>query len=349
MVELETLFDAHRRDPNTTDVLDSGEEYDEEDEDEDEEEEDDEEEEGEDDDSVHENPTENGAPSTPSLSGSAPDFSDDLAVYAAVCARVYEDTMEAKLQHQIFARARAMLDFLETPLSEDEGAGAIKDSSAWNWKSLHAGLLLIRRARASCPATSPSPAGFDAILSRFALIFAIICTHPAGLVLRPLMGQTVNGFFAPKTAGARAPSSPVLERLRGVLTRVLVITTLRGHSAGSTLDIQNSRRWLSAYLVFRGSIDGGKALCGLQGCGHILVPPPPGELLFRNSKRQFRLSVMSIRWRRVCSGDGLHKTLRCSAIYPSLVKIWRWHFNKILLLDWADLGRVVHLTCKLFT
>ncbi|KAJ7343133.1 hypothetical protein DFH08DRAFT_937791 [Mycena albidolilacea] len=334
MVELETLFDAHRRDPHATDVLESGEEYDEEDEDEDEDEEENDEVEGEDD-SVHENPTENGAPSTPSLSGSAPDFSDDLAVYAAVCVHLCARARYVGLPRDTIVRRRRSGSDQGQQRLELEVVARRAPVDPPSARELSRHIPLARGIR-----RHPIPLRFN---------FRHNMHSPGGTGSPPAHGTTVNGFFAPKTAGARAPSSPVLERLRGVLTRVLVITTLRGHSAGSTLDIQNSRRWLSAYLVFRGSVDGGRAVCGLKGCGHVLVPPPSGDLLFRNSKRQFRLSVMSIRWRRVCSGDGLHKTLRCSAIYPNPVKIWRWHFDKILLLDWVDLGRVVHPTCKLST
>ncbi|KAJ7666395.1 hypothetical protein B0H14DRAFT_2658350 [Mycena olivaceomarginata] len=89
-------------------------------------------------------------------------------------------------------------DLLETPLmQEEEEAGQIKDSCDWGWKAVHAGVLLIQFTEcthASCPAT---PAEFDGILHQFTLLVRIISTHP-GLVLCPLIGQTVNGFFEPK-------------------------------------------------------------------------------------------------------------------------------------------------------
>ncbi|KAJ7900073.1 hypothetical protein B0H14DRAFT_1547908 [Mycena olivaceomarginata] len=351
MEELESLFEAQLCDPDAIDVLESHGERGEEDEDEEEEEgdleEDEEEAEGEEEESANQNPAENGDPSTHSFPSFSPDCSADLADYVAVCARVYEEALQPNLQRQIFARARAMLDFINIPLSQEEESAPIKDSKGWGWNALHAGLFFIRRARTIRSATSPSPAEFDSVLRRFALICGIVCTHPAGLVLRPLIGQTVNGFFPPNIMGAARPTSPVLELLRGVLTRVLVITTIRAHSGVFEQSRQGARAWLESYLFFRASVDGGGiAQCGLKGCSRSLEPPPPGQFLFRDSKRHLRLSVMSVRQRVTSSGDNLREILGCSNIYDCPVNIWGYRFDKNLLVDWVDVGRVTHITCK---
>ncbi|KAJ7346659.1 hypothetical protein DFH08DRAFT_868974 [Mycena albidolilacea] len=161
------------------------------------------------------------------------------------------------------------------------------------------------------------------------------------------MGQTLNALFEPRTAGAPPPTNPVLELLRGLLTRVLVVVALRAHCGVVTHDSKNARAWLDGYLKLRGSVDdGGMALCGVKDCGRVLVPPPGGDLLFRDAKRGARLSVMSIRQRVTSSDQDLRETLGCSQIYDCPVVIWHYRFDKDLLIDWADLGCVAHLTCK---